>query len=92
MSRYARRLLNGPISPKLREQAATARLVAQLHSGSNGGHVLELSTEGVLGYLRLHRNHFDELRRALDVAEARCEQLDEQPDPVFARPPERLVF
>lgn len=94
MSRAARRFSApaGPISPKLRGQAATARLKAALHPGSNGSHVLELTTEGVLGYLRVHRSHFDELRRALDAAEARSEELDELPDPIFTRPPERLVF
>ena len=84
--------LHGPISPKVRRQAETARLVAELHAGSNGSHVLQLTTEGLLGYLRVHRGHFDEIRRALDAAEARCEELDDQPDPIFARPPERLLF
>ena len=93
MSRAARRFaMSAAISPRLREQAATARLKAALHAGSNGSHVLELTTEGVLGYLRIHRSHFAELRRALDAAEARSEELDEMPDSIFARPPERLVF
>lgn len=94
MSRALRRMpvLAGSLSPKVREQAATARHVAQLHPGSNGAHVLELGTEGMLGYLRVHRSHFDDVRRALDAAELRCHELDDQPDPLFPRPPEKLVF
>lgn len=94
MSRAHRRQegYSGPLSPKVRAQAAAARLKVDLHRGSNGDHVAMLSTEGVLGYLPLHRSQFDELRRALDAAEARCEELDDKPDPVFALPPERVVF
>lgn len=77
---------------KIREQAAHARLVADLHRGGNGDHVVTLSTEGVLGYLPVHRSHIADLRRALDAAEARCDELDEKPDPLYPLPPERLVF
>lgn len=91
-SERLRRVPSGPLSAKVREQAASAHLKAQLHAGINGSHVLELTTEGVLGYLRVHRSQFEELRRALDAAEARVDELDDQPDPLFARPPERLVF
>lgn len=80
----------GPLSPKVREQAALARIVAQLHAGNNGNHVLELTTEGVLGYLRVHRQLVPDIRRALDLFEERCEDLDDKPDPIFTRPPERL--
>lgn len=94
MSRAHRRsdAFGGALSPKVRAQAASARLKAQLHAGNNGSHVLELTTEGILGYLRVHRSQFGDLRRALDAAEARVDELDDQPDPLFARPPERLVF
>lgn len=87
-----RKLHTGPISPKVREQAAAARLAADLHAGTNGSHVVEFSSVGLIGFLRVHRSHFDDMRRALDAAEARCEQLDEEPDRIFARPPERLSF
>lgn len=94
MSRALRRhaMDAGAISAKVREQASMARLVAQLHAGTNGSHVLELTTEGVLGYLRVHRQLVPDLRRALDLFEERCEDLDDKPDPIFARPPERLVL
>jgi hypothetical protein len=82
----------GSMTPSLREQAATARLVVDLHRGRNGDHVALLATEGMLGYLPVHRSHFDDLRRALDAAEARCDELDDKPDPLYPLPPERLVF
>jgi hypothetical protein len=91
MSREPRRSTLGALSPKIRAQAEDAHLVAHLHVGANGSHVLELATEGVLGYLPVHRQLVPELRRALDAFEDRCEQLDDQPDPIFARPPEKLV-
>lgn len=93
MMRSARHQQNrGMISPRLRAQAAAARLAVELHRGTAGDHVVMLSTEGVLGYLPLHRSHIDDLRRALDAAEARCEELDDKPDPLYPLPPERLVF
>lgn len=80
------------VSPQRRAMAASARLNAMLHVGSNGGHLLELSTEGLLGTVLLSRQTAREALRAIAVFEERADILDDGPDPIFARPPERLVF
>lgn len=81
-----------PVSSRRHAQAATARLRAVMHDGLNGGHLLELFTEGMAGTLVLSRQTVEDAERAIAVFKEEAARLDGREDPIFTRPPQKLVF